>query len=102
MEQVKLNLGCGIRNFGSDWDHIDMEKHSHVKSHSITILPYEDSSVDVVYASHVLEYFDRQEVAQVLKEWRRVLKKGGVLRLAVPNFKVLSQLLSKKVLTLLL
>ena len=89
---MKLHLGCGIRDFGSDWHHIDMEDHPHVKSHSITKLPYSDKSVSIIYASHVLEYFDRIGVLDVLDEWNRVLKTGGVLRIAVPNFEVLAEM----------
>lgn len=50
---------------------------------------FDDASVDLIYSSHTLEYFDRIEVASVLREWSRVLKTGGVLRLAVPDFAAL-------------
>jgi predicted SAM-dependent methyltransferase len=39
----------------------------------------------------VLEYFDRLEVVDVLREWHRVLGHGGVVRLAVPDFAVLAE-----------
>ena len=68
---MKLHLGCGGRNFGDDWIHIDQS---------------DEDSCDVIYASHLLEYFDREEALQVLMEWRRCLKVGGVLRVAVPDF----------------
>ena len=37
---------------------------------------FEDNSIEEIYASHVLEYFDKYEVVNVLKEWNRVLKPG--------------------------
>lgn len=83
---VKLHLGCGKRDFGSEWIHIDGGTFPHVTHNDITKLPFEDNSVDLIYASHVLEYFDRDEVIPVLEEWYRVLKVGGKLRLAVPDF----------------
>jgi predicted SAM-dependent methyltransferase len=83
---VKLHLGCGKRDFGSDWIHIDGGTFPHVTHNDITKLSFEDESVDLIYASHVLEYFDRDEVIPVLEEWYRVLKVGGKLRLAVPDF----------------
>ena len=89
---IKLHLGCGERNFGDEWTHIDGGNFDHLDSHSITDLDFEDNSVDLIYASHVLEYFDRDEVIVVLKEWHRVLKMGGTLRIAVPNFEELSRL----------
>lgn len=83
---TKLHLGCGWRNFGDEWVHIDGGDYEHLDHDDITNLPYEDESVDLIYASHVLEYFDREEVLDILSEWTRVLKKGGVLRIAVPDF----------------
>jgi len=89
---MKLHLGCGKRNFGDDWIHIDGSNYEHIKYHDITRLPFDDNPVDLIYASHVLEYFDREEVLLVLKEWQRVLKNNGVLRLAVPNFETMTKL----------
>jgi len=29
---IKLHLGCGKKNFGKDWDHIDVnEEYDHIK-----------------------------------------------------------------------
>ena len=46
-------------------------------------------SADLIYSSHAFEYFDRLEAEKVLKEWGRILKRGGVLRLAVPDFEAM-------------
>lgn len=89
---IKLNLGCGWRNFGEDWIHIDGGDYSHLDSHDIMSLPYEDGSVDLIYASHVVEYFDREDVENLLSEWVRCLKVGGVLRIAVPDFYSMARL----------
>lgn len=45
-----------------------------------------DDSVEEIYASHVLEHFRSCQVPDVLKDWVRVLKPGGRLRVAVPDF----------------
>lgn len=89
---IKLNIGCGWRNFGKDWIHIDGGNYDHLDYKDITKLEFEDNSVDLIYASHVLEYFDRQEAVSLLKEWNRVLKNNGILRLAVPDFYAMTQL----------
>ena len=47
--------------------------------------PFRDSSVDAVLASHVLEHLTRQEAADCVREIHRVLRPGGVLRVAVPD-----------------
>ena len=89
---MKLHLGCGQKNFGEDWIHIDGSEYDHIKYHDIANLPFEDNTCDLIYASHVLEYFDRDQVLVVLNEWQRVLKPDGVLRLAVPDFGAMAKL----------
>jgi len=92
MEPTKLHLGCGpVHIRGSDWVHIDLEPHDHVDHvHTVRHLPMiKDDAADLVYASHVLEYFDLAEAALVLHEWKRVLRPGGTLRLAVPDLEAL-------------
>ena len=92
---IKINLACGSRNFGSDWIHIDGEDYDHVTYNSITDLSvFNDNSVDLIYCSHALEYFDREEAVNVLTEWKRVLKNNGILRLAVPDFETICNVYS--------
>ena len=88
----KINMGCGSRNFGKDWIHIDGGNHAHLDYHNITKLELNDESIDLIYASHVIEYFDLVEIGNVLGEWHRVLKKNGILRVAVPDFEMMSRL----------
>ena len=47
--------------------------------------PWADGAVDEILASHILEHFDRCEGQRFLEECRRVLPRGGRLRLAVPD-----------------
>lgn len=89
---IKLNLGCGWRDFGPDWTHIDGGNYPHLHSKDIVNLPFEDNSVSLIYASHVFEYFDRDEGLLLLKKWYSKLKPGGILRLAVPNFNIMATL----------
>ena len=35
---------------------------------------------------HILEHIERSDLQRVLTEMKRVLKKGGILRLSVPDF----------------
>lgn len=90
---MKLHLGCGKRSIPG-FVHVDLADYPHVDhSRSVADLSvFADQSAELIYASHVLEYFDRQEAVAVLAEWRRVLRRGGTLRLAVPDFSALVQL----------
>lgn len=84
---VKLHLGCGPK-YISGFIHIDANPHDHVDHVcGVDDLGHiADDSVDLIYACHVLEHFGRNEYQAVLKEWHRVLKPRGILRLSVPDF----------------
>lgn len=95
MKPMKINMACGWRDFGKDWIHIDGGDYPHLDSYDITKLEYEDNTISLIYCSHAIEYFDREEIKPILAEWRRVLAPNGILRLAVPDFKVMNKLYSK-------
>jgi predicted SAM-dependent methyltransferase len=83
---MKLHLGCGPRHIPG-FIHIDAQAASHVDIVGpVEHLPMGDNSVSLIYASHVLEHFGRYAYKAVLKEWFRVLKPGGILRISVPDF----------------
>lgn len=84
---MKLNLGCWHRDLPG-FVNIDLCDFPHIdyKSSIDDLSMFEDNTVDLIYSSHSFEYFDRLEAVAVLKEWRRVLKPGATLRLAVPDF----------------
>jgi SAM-dependent methyltransferase len=85
-ELRKLNLGCG-EDFKDGFINVDF--HSHVRidvQHDLNAFPYpfDDSSFDHVFASHILEHLDRPFL--VMKELHRILKPGGTLTVKVPHF----------------
>jgi predicted SAM-dependent methyltransferase len=82
----KLNLGCGERH-AKGWINLDFNSnHPDVTAHNLLRpLPFADDSFDVVYSSHVLEHFAKNEGERLVKECFRVLKPGGILRLVVPD-----------------
>ena len=41
---MKLNIGCGKRNFGESWIHIDGSNYKHIHSHDIVNLPFDENS----------------------------------------------------------
>jgi predicted O-linked N-acetylglucosamine transferase (SPINDLY family) len=47
---------------------------------------FADNSIEEIRASHCLEHFSHRQVPHVLAEWVRVLKPGGSLSIAVPDF----------------
>ena len=59
-------------------------------------MPFEDNVADIIYSAGVFEYFDKEESIGVLREWRRVLKHDGILRLAVHDFGKIEKLYLEK------
>ena len=90
----KIHLGCGKR-YLEGYVHVDIHPHDHIDyvSNIDKLDMFQDECADLIYASHCIEYFDRDEVIQVLSEWKK-LAPGGTLRLAVPNFEALVKVYS--------
>lgn len=83
---TKLDLGAGPR---SPDGYLPMGN-----AHGSQVFPlpaFADNSVEAIRASHVLEHFPHGQVADVIKEWVRVLKPGGELKIAVPDFAGIAQ-----------
>lgn len=63
-----------------------LELGDNVMTHNLANgIPFPDASVDVAYHSHVLEHLDPPIAERFLLEIKRVLKPGGILRIAVPD-----------------
>lgn len=87
---VKLHLGCGTKILNG-WTNVDIfYQDSNIVNDDITTLTtFKDNSVDLIYASHVLEHVGRHEYKNVLSTWHSKLKTGGILRVAVPDFEAI-------------
>ena len=53
-------------------------------------LPFADCSVDFIYTSHFIEHLPRYQASSLLIECRRILRSSGVLRISVPDVKLLA------------
>lgn len=88
-----LNLGCGSR-YLPEWTNVDfVSTNEGVISHNLTLgIPFEDNSFDVVYHSHVLEHFPKNQAEIFISECYRVLKPNGIIRIAVPDLEQIARL----------
>jgi predicted SAM-dependent methyltransferase len=80
-EPIRLNIGAGESNLPG-FISVDIKTGTDASEK----LPYETGTVDEVYASHVLEHIHFSKHVATVREWVRVLKPGGKIRIAVPNF----------------
>ncbi|HWD20738.1 MAG TPA: methyltransferase domain-containing protein [Verrucomicrobiae bacterium] len=88
-----LNLGCGAR-FDARWTNVDFHSADPaVISHDLRRpLPFADAVFAAVYSSHVLEHFSRPDATAFMAECHRVLRPGGVVRVAVPDLEMIARL----------
>jgi len=94
----KINLGSFINMFYYGWENVDIIDLSDFAKVNGYIfrqldvrkgLPYDDNSVDLIFSSHLIEHLTYNEALKLLKECNRVLRDGGVLRIATPHAKFL-------------
>lgn len=97
---VKLNIGCfqDMFHYGwENWDVLDLSdfaKANGYRFEQIDVtkeIPKPDGLVDIILCSHFLEHLTREQGLAFLKECRRALKPDGLIRLAVPDARLLSQ-----------
>ena len=93
---MKLHLGCGNKKLSG---YINIDIREDVNPDLIddvgNLFTIENESVDVIYASHVLEHIGKNDYHKVLKRWYEVLKPNGILRISVPDFESISDYYSK-------
>jgi SAM-dependent methyltransferase len=54
-------------------------------ANATTRIPCPANSAEVVYSSHMIEHLDRREALAFLREVRRILRPGGIVRIAAPD-----------------
>lgn len=67
------------------WITLDMCRGADVYWDLRRALPFDDTSFERVYCSHVLEHFSYSDLRKLLLEVRRVLRPGGQFLITVPD-----------------
>jgi predicted SAM-dependent methyltransferase len=79
--KIRLNIGAGQSNLPG-FIPLDIQTGTDASGK----LSYGDGTVDEIYCSHCLEHIHHSKVYETLKEWVRVLRPGGRIRIAVPDW----------------
>jgi SAM-dependent methyltransferase len=85
-EVRRLNWGCG-EHPDPGWINSDIKEGPGIdlECDIRAGLPLEDDSIDYVVSIHALPEIPYPELVDALRELRRILKPGGVLRMALPD-----------------
>lgn len=91
--KVYVNLGCGV-NTSKEFVNVDAvpQEKTHFIADIQRLFMFPDNSVDLIYASHVIEHIPRTHLERTIAEWFRALRPGGVLRFGVPDFDALIEM----------
>ena len=89
MSKRFLHIGCGSNILPAPFENLDARDFEGVDHISLAenLKQFEDNTFDMIYGSHVLEHYARNDVEAVLKEWVRVVKVDGIVRVSTPSFK---------------
>jgi SAM-dependent methyltransferase len=88
-----INLGCGHR-YHPAWTNVDLVPAGPgvLRMDIGKPLPFPDGAFDAVYHSNVLEHIRRPQVATFMTECARICRRGGILRVAVPDLEAICRL----------
>lgn len=91
----KLHVGCGT-NVVPQWLNCDLFPSSLHVVHldAVRPFPFPDSSFDFIFSEHMIEHVTFLSGQGFLRECFRVLKPGGVIRIATPDLAFLCNLYS--------
>lgn len=87
-----VNLGCGGTHH-SAWDNYDYCPASpEVRTIDLrTKLPIKSGSYTIAYSSHTIEHIPRNEIPRLMAEIYRILRPGGIFRIAVPDLEAIAR-----------
>ncbi len=87
---LKLNIGCGSVKI-PNWINIDIEPGADLVMDVRNGLPFKDNSAEFIYNEHFIEHLEYGDGKKTINEFYRVLKKGGILRIATPDLDYIIQ-----------
>lgn len=92
-EVIKLNVGCGT-DYKEGWVNIDNNSDNNIKKLDLhwdlrNPLPFPEQSIDFIFNEHFMEHLTPEEARYVMPDLMRVLKPGGVMRVAMPDLGVI-------------
>lgn len=85
---IQLELGAGGRKM-KNWISIDISEQSDISLDLSRQIPFPDNCIAQIYSSHLLEHFSYPHpLMSLLSECYRILKPGGLFKVAVPNARI--------------
>jgi predicted SAM-dependent methyltransferase len=92
----RLLVGAGVHD-KEGWLCVDLVpvKRSIVYMNAIKPFPLPSASFDMVHSEHMIEHITFTHAAAMLSECHRILRPGGVVRIATPDLRKITELLNR-------
>ncbi|MDD2731839.1 MAG: hypothetical protein PHI53_01435 [Candidatus Pacebacteria bacterium] len=95
---ILIHIGCGEFN---DKRYINVDSRKGLHIHYVDTIEnisklFPQNYADLIYGCHVLEHVSHLKLTQTLKGLYVCLKKGGILRLSVPDFETIVGMYQEK------
>lgn len=96
IERLTLNIGSGERTYKEypqgfkciNYDARGIPNHTDVVG-DVRELPWDDEYFSYLICSDIIEHFPISETYNILKEWKRVLKVGGIIEFRLPDLRAI-------------
>jgi len=93
--RLTLNVGCGTRTFIEYPDGYKCINYDERKLDCVDVvgdvrkLDFPDNYFENILASDIIEHFPISETVDIITEWKRVLKVGGIIEFRMPNLRAI-------------
>lgn len=84
-----IHVGCGSKILPNFTNIDKYVKKDNIINYDVKALPYDTSSIDLVYSNHMLEHLPFRQNKLALREWFRILRSGGELILGIPDIELI-------------
>ena len=76
----------GAKNYYKKEEYCNILENNNFIHHDISFgVPFQNENIDYIYSSHFLEHLYLKDAKHLLNDCYRVLKKGGQIRISVPD-----------------
>lgn len=95
MDKNKINIGAGKSWYKPGWESLDSCKSDYCRENQHIGVAWDSklpsAKYDILFAGNILEHVTNFKIERTIAEFNRIMKKGGIVRISVPDLKKTAQ-----------